>query len=90
MGYIIGLIISLLGTSSIVQVQAQSNLLETVKRNPSEAKELCLRFRELNSKGLSANSKESIIQISQKRNLKEIDAEILSTYVRGLHCPDVF
>tara|TARA_Y100001968_G_scaffold185821_1_gene170168 strand:- start:472 stop:744 length:273 start_codon:yes stop_codon:yes gene_type:complete len=88
MGYKIILLISML--SSSVMVQAQSNLLESVKRNPSEAKSLCSNFRELNSKGISASSKQSIKSISQKHNLKDIDAEILSTYVRGLHCPNVF
>ena len=88
MGYIIALLTSLLGTSAIVQ--AQSNLLQTVKRNPSEAQALCSKFKSLNSKGISASSKESINTISEERNLKEIDAEILSTYVRGLYCPDAF
>ena len=70
-------------------MKAQSNLLESVKRSPQEAIEICSRFRELNSKGISANSKEAIKEISQKRNLNETDSEILSMYIRGLHCPDV-
>ena len=68
---------------------AQSNLLESVKRNPAEAIALCSKFKSLNAQGVSASSKESIKEISQKRNLNEIEAEILSMYVRGLHCPDV-
>ena len=68
---------------------ARSTLLENVKRNPADAISLCSEFKELNSKGISASSKESIMAISQKRNLSKIDAEILSMYVRGLHCPDV-
>ena len=68
---------------------AQSNLFESVKKNPQEALALCNQFRALNSKGISASSKESIQDISRKRNLSVMDAEILSTYVRGLHCPEV-
>tara|TARA_Y100001968_G_C19427202_1_gene755026 strand:- start:2418 stop:2684 length:267 start_codon:yes stop_codon:yes gene_type:complete len=88
MRYIIPILISMLGSSTIVQ--AQSSLLDNVKRNPSEALALCSTFKSLNSKGISASSGTSINSIAQKRNLKKIDAEILSTYVRGLHCPDVF
>ncbi len=70
-------------------IHAQSNLLESVKRNPQEAVELCRKFRALNSQGISASSKESIKKIADERNLNEIDAEIISIYVIGLHCPDV-
>ena len=68
---------------------AQSNLLENVKRNPQEAKALCQQFRRLNSKGVSASSKAAIGEISRQKNLSITDAEILSIYVIGLHCPDV-
>ena len=87
MNYLAALLIATF--SSINAVQAQSNLLESVKRNPNEAIALCSKFRSLNSQGVSASSKASITEISEKRNLSEIDAEILSMYVRGLHCPDV-
>ena len=70
-------------------LKAQSNLLESVKRNPEEARKLCTQFRNLNAKGLSVSSKEAISEVSRKRNLSQIDAEILSIYVIGLHCPDV-
>tara|TARA_Y100001968_G_scaffold3728_1_gene3263 strand:- start:14196 stop:14462 length:267 start_codon:yes stop_codon:yes gene_type:complete len=86
--YIIALMISILGAPTLVK--AQSGLLDNVKRNPSEARQLCSKFRSLNEKGISSSSKESISKISQERNIKEIDAEILSTYVRALHCPNVF
>ena len=69
--------------------KAQSNLLESVKRNPKEAMELCSKFKNLNARGISANSKETITDIARKRNLSEIDAEILSIYVIGLHCPEI-
>tara|TARA_Y100001968_G_scaffold59367_1_gene50413 strand:+ start:222 stop:488 length:267 start_codon:yes stop_codon:yes gene_type:complete len=87
MGYLTSLIILFLGSTTIAHTQ--SNLLDSVKQNPQEAIEMCSRFRTLNSKGISASSKDSIKEISQKRNLNQIDAEILSMYVRGLHCPDV-
>ena len=87
MGYLTSLLLLFLG--SITVVNAQSNLLESVKRNPEEAISLCSEFRSLNSQGISASSKQAIMSIAKKRKLKEIDAEILSMYVRGLHCPDV-
>ena len=87
MNYITTLIILFLGSTSLAY--SQSNLLESVKRNPEEALALCSSFRELNEKGISASSEQSIKAISKKRNLNKIDAEILSMYVRGLHCPDV-
>ena len=68
---------------------AESTLLESVKRNPNEALSLCQHFKSLNSKGISAGSPEAIKQIANKRNLTTIDAEILSTYVIGMNCPDV-
>ena len=87
MNYLIAIIIAFLTTSG--STSAQSTLLENVKRNPAEAIALCKRFREQNEKGISASSQESINKISQQRNLSPIDAEILSMYIRGLHCPDV-
>ncbi len=72
------------------QLMAQSRLLENVKRNPDEAKSICENFRELNKANISAGSSESIIKISNQKNISEVDAEILSMYVRGLYCPDTF
>jgi len=68
---------------------AQSTLLESVKRNPKEAKALCRQFKALNAKGESALSGQAIGQLASQRNLSTTDAEILATYVIGLHCPDV-
>ena len=68
---------------------AQSNLLESVKRNPQEAISLCNRFRELNSQGISASSKMALKEVSTQKKLTEVHAEILSMYVIGLNCPDV-
>ncbi len=72
------------------EAMAQSRLLEGVKRNPDEAKLICKSFRELNKKNISAGSPESIQKISTQKNLSEVDAEILSMYVRGLYCPETF
>ena len=69
---------------------AQSRLLEGVKRNPNEAKTICESFRQLNKKNISAGSQESIQMLSIKKNISEVDAEILSMYVRGLHCPETY
>ncbi len=72
------------------EAMAQSRLLEDVKRNPDEAKSICENFKELNKKNISAGSPESIRKISTKKNLSELDAEVLSMYVRGLYCPETF
>ena len=69
---------------------AQSRLLEEVKRNPDEAKSICQNFKELNKKNISAGSSQSIQKISIEKNISEVDAEILSMYVRGFYCPETF
>ena len=68
---------------------SQSNLLESVKKNPIEAKNMCGKFREFNSKGISASSDKAIEYVSKKNNLTPVNAEIYSIYVIGLHCPDI-
>ena len=70
-------------------VLSQSNLLESVKKNPADAIKMCNKFKELNSKGISASSDKAIEFVSKKNNLNPINAEILSIYVIGLHCPQV-
>tara|TARA_B100000965_G_C19575630_1_gene751211 strand:- start:1597 stop:1866 length:270 start_codon:yes stop_codon:yes gene_type:complete len=72
------------------EAMAQSTLLEDVKRNPEEAKSICQNFRELNKKNISAGSQKSIQNISKQKNISNVDAEILSMYVRGLYCPETF
>ena len=86
------LLITLIFTSFGISqgVMAQSRLLESVKRNPDEAKSICENFRELNKKNISAGSEKSIKKISIQKNISEVDAEILSMYVRGLYCPETF
>ena len=86
------LLISLIFTSIAISqaAMAQSRLLEDVKRNPDEAKSICQNLRELNKKNISAGSTQSIQKISTQKNISEVDAEILSMYVRGLYCPETF
>ena len=76
-------------SSSLYPVLSQSNLLESVKKNPSEAKNICNKFREFNLKGISASSDKAIEYISNKKKLTPVNAEIFSIYVIGLHCPDI-
>ena len=85
-------LITLIFTSFSInqEAMAQSRLLEGVKRNPDEAKSICQSFRELNNENISAGSPESIQKISTQKNISEVDAEILSMYVRGLYCPETF
>ena len=66
-----------------------SSLLQSVKRNPGEAKALCQSFKQMNDNGQSALSGDSIQALAKQRGLNSQDAEILATYVIGLHCPDV-
>ena len=86
------LLVTLIFTSFAInqETMAQSRLLEDVKRNPDEAKSICQNFRELNKNNISAGSPKSIQKISNDKNISEVDAEILSMYVRGLHCPETF
>ena len=69
--------------------RAQSNLLESVRRDPSRAKRLCRELRQLNKQGISYTSKQALRQIASQENLSMMDAEVLTTYVVGLHRPDV-
>ena len=78
-----------LSLASISPVLGQSNLLESVKKNPANAIKICNKFKELNSKGISASSDKAIEFVSKNSNLDPINAEILSIYVIGLHCPKV-
>jgi hypothetical protein len=70
-------------------LRAASALLESVKQNPALARSLCDRFKQYNAQGISATSKESVGWVASSQGLSPIDAEVLSTYVIGLHCPDV-
>ena len=81
--------LGLMAVSTAGFAQSSSALLQGVKKNPGEAKAMCRGFRQLNEQGQSALSKASIRALAQQRELSVQDAEILATYVIGLHCPDV-
>ena len=70
-------------------IHAQSNLLESVKKNPKNAIEICNKFKELNNRGISASSDEAVRYVLKKNKLSPVNAEILSIYVIGIHCPNV-
>lgn len=70
-------------------VRAASPLLESVKQNPQLARRICADLRQLNRRGVSSNSPEAIGMVARSQGLSSTDAEILTTYVVGLHCPDV-
>lgn len=68
---------------------AAAGLLDTVKQNPALARTLCEQFKQLNASGQSATSKEAIAKVAASQGLTTLDAEVLTTYVIGLYCPDV-
>ena len=70
-------------------INSQTNLLESVKKNPKNAIEICNKFKELNKRGISASSDEAVNYVLKKNNLSPVNAEILSIYVIGIHCPNV-
>jgi hypothetical protein len=73
----------------MASAQAQSQLLESVKQNPALAKQLCAELRQMNSSGMSSTSNQAIQTIAKQRQLSFTDAEVLTTYVVGIYCPDV-
>ena len=76
-------------SNSSYPVFSQSNLLESVKKNPEKAINICNKFREFNAKGISASSDKAIEYVSNQKKLTPVNAEIFSIYVIGLHCPDI-
>ena len=68
---------------------ADSELLNGVKRNPQEAQAMCQTFRSLNGQGESAYDKSTTKKVAKSRQISRRDAEVLITYVVGIHCPDV-
>lgn len=82
-------LLSLAPAAPVCFAQSSSSLLESVKRDPNEARALCGRFRTLNQQGISATSDPAIKTLARERGLTERDAEILAVYVIGLHCSDV-
>jgi hypothetical protein len=69
--------------------EANSPLLESVKKNPQRAQALCAELKALNAQGLSYASPQAVAKIASGQGLSNTDAEIVSTYVVGLYCPDV-
>ena len=82
------LALALIGSPSLVGA-ADSDLFNSVKRNPEKAKAMCRSFRQMNADGKSAYSKKATRKVAESQNLTFQDAEILVTYVVGMHCPDV-
>ena len=74
---------------TMASAQAQSQLLESVKQNPALARQLCAELRQMNGSGITYTSPKAIQTIAQQRQLSLTDAEVLTTYVVGLYCPDV-
>ena len=68
---------------------AASPLLESVKQNPQLAKSLCNDLRQLNAQGVRSTAPQAIDMVAKRQNISPADAEIVTTYVVGLHCPDV-
>ena len=66
-----------------------SPLLESVKQNKQLAQQLCGDFRKLNASGEKAHGAAAVRSIANSQGLSTIDAEILTTYVVGMYCPDV-
>ena len=83
------LIISLFALFGSAALAADSDLLDSVKRNPQLAARMCRQFKDLNSKGKSAYSMKTTKQVAAAQKLTNQDAEVLVTYVVGMHCPDV-
>ncbi len=79
-----------LSTINITSILGEQNLLQRVKNNPNEAIKLCRRFRDFNSKNISANDDLAIKEVMKKKGFDQLNAEIYSVYVIGIHCPDVF
>lgn len=69
--------------------QAGSALLDRVKQNPKVAAAICSELRGLNAQGITSTSPQAVGRIATLQGLNATDAEILTTYVVGLHCPDV-
>jgi hypothetical protein len=69
--------------------EAGSALLDRVKQNPKVAVEICAELRSLNAQGITSTTPQAVKRIAAMQGLNVTDAEILTTYVIGLHCPDV-
>ncbi len=86
----IRLLVAMLSLGVAAPALAQSELLNSVKNNPGEAKALCRQFRQQNASGQSVLSPQAITDFAAVRKLTYRDADVLTTYVVGLHCDEVF
>ncbi|MEB3276212.1 MAG: hypothetical protein VKM92_04515 [Cyanobacteriota bacterium] len=78
------------GLGAALPVWGQSSaLLDSVKQNPQQGKDLCQQLRQLNAEGQSFTSSQVTATVARQRNLSSVDAEVLVTYVVGIYCPDV-
>lgn len=68
---------------------AQSAILDSVKQNPGRAQALCQQLRQLNTQGIASTSPQAVGLVARQQNLSPMEAEVLTTYVVGLYCPDV-
>lgn len=75
--------------ASQAPAQAGSALLDRVKQNPKVAGAICAELRSLNGQGITSTTPQAVNRIAAMQELNATDAEILTTYVVGLHCPDV-
>ena len=50
---------------------------------------ICAELRSLNAQGITSTTPQAVNRIAAMQGLNTTDAEILTTYVVGLHCPDV-
>jgi hypothetical protein len=66
-----------------------SALLDRVKTNEALARSLCDQFKQVNASGQSVWAKSTVEQVAKSQNLSMMDAEVLISYVIGLHCMDV-
>ena len=87
----LGLVAVLVGGSRILRpMQANpSGLLDSVKNDPARARQMCQQFKAINANGYSVYSSTGLQQVASSQGITTSDAEILSTYVVGLYCPDV-
>ena len=85
----LGLALLLLSCLLPLPALANSPLLESVKQNPQRARAHCAELQALNAQGLSYTSPQAVAQVASRQGLSPTDAEIVSTYVVGLYCPNV-
>lgn len=80
----------MVASPGLLPAQASASpILENVRQNKELAQQLCGDFRKLNESGVRAHSPQGFSRTASRQNLSALDAEILTTYVVGMYCPDV-